>query len=71
MSKMSKKTKLESLISTDSSSTLNREDSESSVHYASQTIEVTADFVLIKKERLGRNKYGDIFKGERVSMYSE
>ena len=70
---MSKKTKLESFISTDSRSTLNREDSESSVHYMylSQTIEVTADFVLIKKERLGRNKYGEMFKGERVSLYSE
>lgn len=68
---MSKKTKIESFISTDSRSTLNREDSESSVHYLSQTIEVTADFVLIKKERLGRNKYGEMFKGERVSLYSE
>lgn len=68
---MSKKTKLESFISIDSRSTLNREDSESSVHYLSQTIEVTADFVLIKKERLGRNKYGEMFKGERVSLYSE
>ena len=68
---MSKKTKLESFISTDSRSTLNREDSESSVNYLSQTIEVTADFVLIKKERLGRNKYGEMFKGERVSLYSE
>lgn len=68
---MSKKAKLESLISTDSRSTLSGEDSESSVHYLSQTIEVTADFVLIKKERLGRDKHGEIFKGERVSMYSE
>ena len=68
---MSKKTKLESFISTDSRSTLNREDSESSVNYLSQMIEVTADFVLIKKERLGRNKYGEMFKGERVSLYSE
>ena len=68
---MSRKTKLESMISNDSRSTLNGEDSESSVHYVSQTIEVSADSVLIKKERLGRNKYGEIFKGERVSMYSE
>jgi hypothetical protein len=66
---MSKKAKLESYISSDSRSTLNGEDSESLG--PSQTIEVTADFVLIKKERFGRNKYGEIFKGERVSMYSE
>ena len=70
---MSKKTKLESvsLISNDSRSTLNGEDNASSIHYVSQTIDVTADSVLIKKERLGRNKHGEIFKGERVSMYSE
>ena len=62
---MSKKTKLESFISTDSRSTLNREDSESSVNYLSQTIEVTADFVLIKKERLGR----DVQRGESVLIF--
>ena len=66
---MSTKAKLESFISTDSRSTLSGEDSESFT--PSQTIEITADFVLIKKERFGRNKYGEIFKGERVSMYSE
>lgn len=53
----------------DSKSTIN-EDSDSSV-LSSQTIEVTADSVLIKKERLGSNKHGEIFKGERVSLYSE
>lgn len=69
--KMSAKTRPD--ISINSRSTSNEEDESGtmSVHFVPQTIEVTADSVLIKKERLGENKYGDIFKGERVSMYSE
>ena len=53
----------------DSKSTLNEE--VDSVAASAQTIEVTADSVLIKKEKLAENKHGSIFKGERVSMYSE
>ena len=53
----------------DSKSTLNDESEFSTT--ANQTIEVTADSVLIKKERVRESKHGEIFKGERVSMYSE
>ena len=53
----------------DSRSTIN-EDSDS-VIAVSQTIEVTADSVLIKKDRLGSNRHGDVYRGERVSMHSE
>ena len=53
----------------DSKTTLN-EDSDA-VIAASQTIEVTADSVLIKKDKLGSNRHGDVYRGERVSMYSE
>ena len=54
----------------DSKSTLN-EDNELLSTTSTQSVEFTADSVLIKKERLGEGKYGEIFKGERVSMYSE
>ena len=32
----------------------------------SQIIEIKGDAVLIKQERVGENKYGAIFKGERI-----
>ena len=54
----------------DSKSTLSG-DNELLSTTSTQSVEFTADSVLIKKERLGEGKHGNIFKGERVSMYSE
>ena len=31
-----------------------------------QIIEIKGDAVLIKQERVGENKYGTLFKGERI-----